>query len=205
MFSEQFRERLRYGKYSKWAVDLTEDQLQAIIWMLGEYGYRACYVLPLLSELWDAEPSGRAVLALEQLYRVVDGGERPNLEARSEELGKFTKQLFGFRHAKDTGRPSECSWTVRWHGPIVGWITSPSLDGGTCSGVWWPAAAGSLEFMSAVIQPSTDGARVLLRGIPAVVKSPPDNSGLMEFSLGFSTRELLAMIAADASATHRAS
>lgn len=47
---------MRLGKYSRWAVNLTEAQLEAIIWMVGEYGYRAFHVLPLLAGLWDKEP-----------------------------------------------------------------------------------------------------------------------------------------------------
>ena len=50
MFSDSFRERLRLGKYSRWAVDLTEAQLEAVLWMVGEYGYRAYHVLPHLAD-----------------------------------------------------------------------------------------------------------------------------------------------------------
>ena len=64
MFSPEFRERLRLGKYSRWAVNLTEAQLEAIIWMIGEYAYRAEHVLPPLAGLWNKVGSGRAVLAL---------------------------------------------------------------------------------------------------------------------------------------------
>jgi len=49
MFTPEFRDQLRLGKYSRWASNLTEAQLEVIIWMIGEFGYRAGCVLPLLS------------------------------------------------------------------------------------------------------------------------------------------------------------
>ena len=48
MFSMEFREKIRFGKYSRWAVDLTEEQLPALFWAVGEYGYRADQPLAVL-------------------------------------------------------------------------------------------------------------------------------------------------------------
>ena len=92
MFSPEFRERLRLGKYSRWAVNLTEGQLEAIIWMFGECGYRAYDILPLLTELWGEEGSGRAALAVEALYRVV-GGDRPDLETWRGRVQRFLAEV----------------------------------------------------------------------------------------------------------------
>jgi len=36
-FSESFKQKLNYGKYTYWAVDLNEDQLEALLWGIGEY------------------------------------------------------------------------------------------------------------------------------------------------------------------------
>ncbi len=84
MFSEEFRQRLTTGKYSRWAVDLTEQQLEALLWMIDEYACRAPMILGLL-ERHKGELSvhdqgfARAKHALETIPRVVDG-ERPDLE-----------------------------------------------------------------------------------------------------------------------------
>lgn len=182
MFSPEFRERLRLGKYSRWAVNLTEAQLEAVIWMVGEYGYRAYHVLPLLAGLWGEEGSGRAVLALESLFRVV-GGDRPDLETSSQRVRTFLAEVRGY--AEDTGGPPAQNWPVEWQGQVVGWLASPVLDrfGLGCSGAWWPAATGPADFLSAVRQPSPEGVRVVVGGISALVKSPPDESGQMEFWL----------------------
>lgn len=40
MFSDEFKEQLRLGKYTSWAKDLTADQLQAVLWLCGEVGCR---------------------------------------------------------------------------------------------------------------------------------------------------------------------
>jgi hypothetical protein len=39
-FSESFSENLSTGKYTRWAVDLDEDTLYLLLWMVGEYGGR---------------------------------------------------------------------------------------------------------------------------------------------------------------------
>jgi hypothetical protein len=39
-FSEGFNVQLSGGKYTKWAVDMSEDTLRALLWMVGEYGIR---------------------------------------------------------------------------------------------------------------------------------------------------------------------
>lgn len=39
-FSDELRERLEHGKYTRWAKNLTEDEIQGLLWMIGEYGLR---------------------------------------------------------------------------------------------------------------------------------------------------------------------
>lgn len=177
MFSTDFRERLRLGKYSRWAVNLTEAQLEAIIWMVGEYGYRAYNVLPLLAGLWSEEGSGRAVLALESLYRVV-GGDRPDLETLRGRVQGFLAEVR--QYADDAGDPPARSWPVEWRGRVVGRIASPALGKYGCSmiGVWQPGPEAA-DFLSLVGQP--DSVCVVVGGIPAWVKSLPDESARMEF------------------------
>jgi uncharacterized protein (TIGR02996 family) len=77
MFSDEFRNRLKIGKYSKWAVDLSEAHMEALLWMVGEYGVRAWIILDLLErhkgEVFDEVMFARAKLALEMMERVVYG------------------------------------------------------------------------------------------------------------------------------------
>jgi hypothetical protein len=193
MFSPEFCERLRLGKYSRWAVNLTEAQLEAILWMIGEYGYRAFHVLPLLTELWAKEGSGRAVLALEELFRVV-GGYRPDLETSLQRTRDFLAEVRG--GAENTGRTPAHNWPVEWQGRVVGWLTHPALGefGFICSGVWWPAA-GAADFLAAAGQSSTECGWVMVGGIRAVVKSLPDGSGRMEFWLSVSPHDYELLVA----------
>lgn len=178
MFSAEFRERLRYGKYSRWAVDLTEPELEAVIWMIGEYGYRAFHVLPLLKGLWKQEGTGRAVHALECLYRVV-GDDRPDREEYSCRVRRFLAEVRG--HAEETGDPPAHSWPVRWQGLTVGWIVSPELDEyGNCSGAWWPHATDAKAFLDQMREWPPDGIQVTVGGIPASVR-PPESNKVMAF------------------------
>jgi hypothetical protein len=39
-FSDALRDRLARGKYSRWAKDLTEESVEALIWAIGEYASR---------------------------------------------------------------------------------------------------------------------------------------------------------------------
>ena len=36
LFSKDFRRRLSGGKYTNWAENLTEENLEALLWMIGE-------------------------------------------------------------------------------------------------------------------------------------------------------------------------
>src|SRR5437879_2085270 len=85
MFPDEVRRAMRLGTSSRWAADLTADDLQAVLWMVGEFGRRASHVLAALDQCWSDFPpqdpvaSARAKLALEGLSRVVCG-ERPSVE-----------------------------------------------------------------------------------------------------------------------------
>src|SRR5437879_2179826 len=125
MFSDEVRERFRLGKYTRWAVGLTEAQLEAVLWMIGEFGYRASHVLPLLTDLWASERSGRAVLALESLFRAV-AGDRPDVDGYTLRVRTFLAEVRGY--AVDTGGPPAHNWPVLWQGRSVGWIAAPVLE-----------------------------------------------------------------------------
>lgn len=180
MFSDEALKRFRLGKYTRWAAGLTEAQLEAVLWMIGEFGYRAVTILPLLQGLRSKEGSGRAVLALESLFRAV-GGDRPDRDAYTLRVRTFLAEVRGY--AEDTGGPPAHNWPVFWQGRSAGWIAAPVLEeyGCSCSGVWWPDATGAADFLAVAAQAPAEGVRVTVGGIPASVKSPPDEAGRMAF------------------------
>ena len=74
-------------------------------------------------------------------------------------------------------------WAVEWRGRRAGWVAPPALDGsGNCSGPWWPGEA-AVDFLAHVAVPPGGGVRVALGGLPAWVRSPPDESGIVAFRL----------------------
>jgi hypothetical protein len=89
MFSEQFRKNLETGKYSKRAVDLTDEHLEALLWAVREYGCRSRHVLePLWEHARTDDPAYvRAVLALEVIADFSHG--RPiNLDCLCNKVGE---------------------------------------------------------------------------------------------------------------------
>jgi len=75
-FSENLRQRLEGGKYTHWAVTLTEDTLESLLWMVGEIGVR----LPLLDSVEKTFPrkyvaGERMEAALRTIAQIVDGEE----------------------------------------------------------------------------------------------------------------------------------
>jgi hypothetical protein len=89
MFSKEFRQELQIGKYTKWAVDLSEDDLQALFWMIGEFGTREPFseVLEILDkykqEASDQVAFARAVEGLKTIAQMVQGERLDVEEARA--------------------------------------------------------------------------------------------------------------------------
>ena len=82
-FSNEFCRQLALGKYTKWAVNLTEAQLGGLLWMVGEFGIRFWGLSGRLKldSLWGRWGGyGRTRLALESISRMVLYGERFDLE-----------------------------------------------------------------------------------------------------------------------------
>jgi hypothetical protein len=79
-------------------------------------------------------------------------------------------------------------WAVEWRGRRAGWIAPPAFDQpGICSGPWWPGEAAA-DFLAQAATPPEEGVRVALGGIPAWVRSPPDESGIAAFWLHINPR-----------------
>jgi hypothetical protein len=100
MFSEDFRKRLALGEHTRWATDLTQDHLQALLWMVGEFFYRCSPLLALLedySEEIGSKPNlARAKDAMTALLGIE--ADEPKGQAifsqefrRELELGKHTQ------------------------------------------------------------------------------------------------------------------
>lgn len=50
MFDDELRQRLRMGKYTNWAADLSRDQLVAVLSAVSEYGLRSIWFLDKLEK-----------------------------------------------------------------------------------------------------------------------------------------------------------
>lgn len=75
-FSEGFRQRLKLGKYTRWASNLSEAHLEALLWMLGEFGCRSPGLIELLDKHAEDITHGgliRGRVALESISRIVNG------------------------------------------------------------------------------------------------------------------------------------
>ena len=125
MFSDEFRRRLALGKYSNWAVDLTEQQLEALIWMVGEYAARSYIALNLLDEHKGefgahdlAYARGRH--ALESLADFVAGRRRPDLETWSARVRDVERRTMAL---------TEDEWSSRRHAPPAMLAESPIPPG----------------------------------------------------------------------------
>ena len=97
MFPERFRRRLQMGAYTHWAADLNAAHLEALLWMVGEYGCRAPLVLDLIEKHKDdftipGEGSARATLALETIFRIVRG-ERLTVNEATRRVRELLHQL----------------------------------------------------------------------------------------------------------------
>ena len=74
MFSPEFRRKLQLGKYTKWAIDLTEAQLEALLWAVGEYGYRASDPLEVLDRYATKDPPyARYMVGLKTIAEYTSG------------------------------------------------------------------------------------------------------------------------------------
>ncbi len=97
MFSDEFRQCLSLGKYTKWAADLNEWQLEALLWMVGEFGHRSYLVLEILDKHkakfpFDDVPLARAKTALRTISRIV-GGERLDTGEATRRIREAVSQL----------------------------------------------------------------------------------------------------------------
>ena len=112
MFSPEYRKRLKYGKYTRWAVDLTEDQLEALFWAIGEYGYRASDPLEVLRRYSPTKDGsyGRYMTGLLTIAEFVDG--------KTTDLNSFLPRLQSARFP-DREEPPPVSSAYYHDGHII--------------------------------------------------------------------------------------
>lgn len=80
MFSDDERRSLAFGKYTKWAENLTGPQLLTLLWMVGEYGFRSFRLMQWMdrheaSLATDSAAYARLRMALESIADIVAGKE----------------------------------------------------------------------------------------------------------------------------------
>jgi hypothetical protein len=88
MSTEEFHDRLKLGKYTRWAAHLTDDQLEGLLWALGEYGCRASVrgeeFQRLLECARESAPHPRAVAGLRLALEFAGGRHRTLGEVQAE-------------------------------------------------------------------------------------------------------------------------
>lgn len=162
MFSTEFRNKLRGGKYTRRAMDLTEDQLEALFWAIGEYGYRASDPLEVLRRYSPTKDGsyGRYMTGLLTIAEFVDG--------KTTDLNSFLPRLQSARFP-DREEPPPVSSAYYHDGHIIVKLTTgmelrfpvsenPQLAAGTDEqlnnieiSLWaihWPALNVCLSFRS---------------------------------------------------------
>ena len=89
MFSNEFQKKLIEDKHTKWITKLTEDKLETLLWMTGEFGHDGCNLLEVLEkhvkEVTLPRPCcERALIALQTIRKIVCGDQVDSKEAKSK-------------------------------------------------------------------------------------------------------------------------
>lgn len=184
LFTDDVRAALRMGTSSRWAVDLTRDDLPALIWMVGEYGRRAGHILTALEQQWAAAPqdavaAARARLALEGLFRFF-AGERPTREEYIARWPRLSERAWAAAQGREPELPPDEVgdwWPVVWEGRPVGALKDPRHNLFGCVGMWVPAVPPSEPFAAALGSVPQPALVVSVGGVRAVVERPPSESG----------------------------
>jgi len=120
-FSTEFRERLATGKYTKWAVDLTENQLNVVLWAAGEFG-RRCPDLPSCIDPHSGRfnPSdARARAGLELLTAAVHGHPL-SMDEYFPAFWARVRQLADQYHTKQNPNPESADSNDLLRGIVAG-------------------------------------------------------------------------------------
>jgi hypothetical protein len=195
LFPEAVRAAMRMGTSSKWAAELTADDLPALIWMVGEFGRRAGHVLAALDEHWSVSPprdavaAARAELALQGLFRFFSG-DRPSEAEYIARWGPVSERAWAAGQGRPPDLPPEEMgdlWPMVWEGQLVGSLKDPRFSLFACIGSWVPTVPTSERFAVALGCLPQSPVIVSVGGVPALIEQPPTPSGeLSVFFLGWS-------------------
>ena len=99
MLSDSFHDRLITGKYTRWAATLSEDDMEALLWLIGEYGCRAFLIRDLFEEqertvFGQHDGFARLKVALETIFRMVQG-ERLDVEEVRQRMRDAVAKAYG--------------------------------------------------------------------------------------------------------------
>jgi hypothetical protein len=185
LFSDADREAMRLGSSSKWAADLTADDLPALVWMVGEFGGRASDVLAELDDQWSTSPprdpvaAGRAKLALAGLFRFF-AGDRPSRDQYIARWGPVSERAWAAAQGRTPDPADDVGdlWPVAWERQQVGWLKDPrhQLDR-RCVGSWVPAVPASGRFAAALAGLPQSPVVVSVGGVRGLIDQPPSQAG----------------------------
>lgn len=186
VFSEDQRQCMLHGTNSKWASDLSDADLQTVVWMVGEFGRRAPQVLSLLDRYWvDSPPQDlvaatRAKLALEGLFRAVSG-ERTSIAEFNARWGAVSERVWAAATSREPDLPAEDMedrWPVFWNESLVGWIKDPHHEYWGCTGGWMPHTSPATDQFLIDLTNSTPPVQIAtVGGVLSAVEEPPTETG----------------------------
>ncbi len=185
MFSEEFRARLRTGKYSRWAVDLTEEQLELVLWRVGEYAFRAPTILNFLKRHREHFSASRSVSLrirynLEALWRAVLR-KHVGLDAHRRQLRLLMDEAewAGEAHfTSPSGAWPTARWPILWQDHPVGWLEDITVYDNFCVGKWVSAdTPKTADFLANFQRPSPHVVKIRVLGVLSEADGPPDERG----------------------------
>jgi hypothetical protein len=193
LFSEAVRDAMRKGTSSRWAADLTAEDLPALIWMVGEYGRRAGHILAALEEHWasapprDAVAAARAKLALEGMFRFF-AGDRPSEAEYIARWPRIAERASARGHNRAPELPPQEIgelWPIVWEGVPVGSLKDPRHELFGCVGQWMPMSPASEAFAAVLGRLPQQPVVVSVGGVVSLIENPPSSSDeLSVFWLG---------------------
>lgn len=92
-FSDEFRAKLKLGKYSSWAEDLTEEDVRVLLWAVGEFGLRAPELV--------GDETGRMFAKLRTLDRGHSSAPNPGDQRRDGALRILAQFVHGYRPTEE--------------------------------------------------------------------------------------------------------
>lgn len=89
MFTENFNKRLETDPHTRWIIDLPENKMEALFWMVSEFGHCGNNLIEVIekhfSETTIPRPScARAFVALKTIHAIVNGKDIDCLAVKNQ-------------------------------------------------------------------------------------------------------------------------